>query len=162
MIKQFKCQRCGRCCTELKPAVDGIPGGLLLTPEEIKIFTGAAGIDIHPTVAYTAPWSDDKVIIYYGMIATRCPLYDDDFGCTWYDRRPLVCVRYPLGAAGYLPSTDCPATCDGKCTFNPRYQIAQTLFDERAALIMNSIPCGSILYIYNTESGEWDTKGVKR
>jgi hypothetical protein len=111
-----------------------VPGGLLLTPDEVKLFSGDDAKDIRPTVAYTVPGSDDKQIIYYGMLATRCPLYASGFGCTRYKDRDV---------------------------FNSHYQIARTMFDERTAIIMDSIPYGSILYIYNVEIDDWRIAGVK-
>ncbi len=161
-MEQFKCQRCGRCCTQLRETVDGVPGGLLLFPDEIHIFTGDAAKDVIPTIAYTAPGSDEMVYLYYGMVNTWCPLYGGGFGCSRYEHRPLVCARYPCGAYESAPNTDCPGVDGGVEYDMPRsYTIVQQLFAERSKFVSDSVPSGAILYIYNVDDHEWVMTGVK-
>ena len=161
MTTECKCKGCGNCCTNLLPSVPGAPGGLLLTPEETSVFVGHAADHIVPTVAYTAPGSEDMVIIYYGMISAVCPLYDPSVGCTVYGDRPLVCVKYPFAS-----SMNCGASCPNADVttdkFGPHYHGAQALFAIRTQKIIDDIPPGATLYIYNVINKEWDITGVKQ
>ena len=158
--KIHKCKQCGLCCTKLKSSEPGVPGGLLLTPEETSMFIGDTAQDIIPTVCYTAPGDDTSHILYYGMIASRCPMYDN--GCTIYEDRPLVCRRYPLGQNIVCKANpDCPVVQEGGSMFEDETLDAMFDLDVRSQDIMAMVPKGSILYIYNVENEKWDIIGVK-
>ena len=160
-MKTHKCKQCGLCCTKLKPSEPGVPGGLLLTPEETAMFINDAGKDIIPTVCYTTSGDDVPHIIYYGMIAKRCPMYDWS-GCSIYENRPLVCRRYPLGKNDICEANpDCPIVQDGGVLFDDETFDAMFDLDIRSREIMATVPKGSILYIYNIENEKWDIIGVR-
>lgn len=158
-MKSHECKQCGKCCLNLEPSVPGAPGGLLLTPEEAKLFVGDKANDIRPTVAYIQPDNQVTVIVCYGMVASKCPLYDN--GCTIYDDRPLVCRRYPLGNNIHESNLKCPVVADGGVLFEDESLDAMFDLEERSAMMMSSIPKGAIIYIYNMDDEEWDIVGVK-
>lgn len=158
-MKTHECKQCGKCCLNLEPSVPGAPGGLLLTYTETMLYRGKQGKDIIPTVAYIPPGETYKRILYYGMIATKCPLYDH--GCTVYNDRPLVCRRYPLGNNIHETNQKCPEVADGGVLFDDETLDAMFDFEERSVRLMSSVPKGSILYIFNVENNEWDIVGVK-
>lgn len=158
-MKTHECKQCGKCCQNLEPSVPGAPGGLLLTPDEAMVFVKHNPNHVIQTIGYTMPGNDTMLILYYGMIAQKCPMYDN--GCTIYEDRPLVCRRYPLGNNIHESNQKCPVVVDGGVLFEDDALDAMFDLEERSTTIMASVPKGSILYIFNIENNEWDIVGVK-
>lgn len=160
-MRTHKCIRCGNCCTDLEPSKPGVPGGLLLISKEVDMFLAYDLDDIIPTVGYTIPGYYDMKILYYGMVAKRCPMYDDEYGCMIYEDRPLVCRRYPFGNDIQDANSDCPVVRGGGVLLGE--ETLDAMFDLviRSQEIMATVPKGSILYIYNIENKKWDIIGVK-
>ena len=103
LLKQFHCDRCGRCCLE----IGGIP---LMNnePRRIAEYLGVSGKSIKKL---TTLKSDGR------RIETPCPFYKD--GCSIYAVRPLACVAFPIiepaifkGQAIIQISTFCDASID--------------------------------------------------
>jgi Fe-S-cluster containining protein len=88
MIKKWECKRCGYCCTRM-PKLD-------LTPDEIKYFPKNR---YRSYIGYGKTKRDIKVVLYR-LIGKRCPLYDEEVGCTIYENRPAVCKVFPVRHEG--------------------------------------------------------------
>lgn len=100
----FKCQRCGYCCTHLTNVQDGLMFGLYLNEEETKLFDTK---DIRPLFKFK-----DQIIAYQ-MILNACPHYDDN-KCGIYESRPLGCKTFPLKGLKEVETTVCRFTRDHK------------------------------------------------
>ena len=127
--------------------------------EEALTFAFKGRYYVIPTVAFTLPGETIMNVIYFGMIAQKCPMYDN--GCTIYEDRPLVCRRYPLGNNIHESNQECPVVADGGVLFEDDALDAMFDLEERSTTIMASVPRGSIFYIFNVENNEWDIVGVK-
>jgi len=80
----WKCKKCGRCCKNQKQ--------LELYKNEIDYFPKNK---IIPYMGIGDTKKDIEIILYK-LISRRCPLYDDETGCTIYENRPDVCKRFPF------------------------------------------------------------------
>lgn len=128
----FHCHRCGHCCTHLSDRWDGdrqdgrfqalgdTPIHRVPTPGGLRMFSWEAGPfrdhTLHPMLVVPDGQREALVALAYEMEAERCPHYEDEAGCTIYDRRPLVCRAYPLlviqdeAGLSVAVSSPCPAT----------------------------------------------------
>ena len=83
--KQFRCLRCGKCCTM------GI--GIALLPREYRLLKKIAPIKLG------IPKSKFKELTYAKngdrFIKYPCPFYGDN-SCIIYNDRPIACRTYPL------------------------------------------------------------------
>jgi len=80
LLKQFQCNRCGRCCLEI--------GNIPLMedePKRIARYLGVSGRSIKKLTTLNS---------YGRVFKTPCPFYED--GCSIYSVRPLACVAFPL------------------------------------------------------------------
>jgi Fe-S-cluster containining protein len=84
-VQEWFCKRCGSCCKH-----QNIP--MELYRDEIKLFPKGKFI---PHIGYGDSKSNVTVILYK-LIGMRCPLYNDDVGCTIYEDRPTICRRFPF------------------------------------------------------------------
>jgi Fe-S-cluster containining protein len=60
--------------------------------DEIKLFPKGKFI---PYVGYGDSKSNITILLYK-LIGLRCPLYNDEVGCTIYEDRPIICKRFPF------------------------------------------------------------------
>ena len=95
----WKCNRCGNCCTHQKEHMDLVEEDLKFFPD--KSYMKHMGIGSKKSSIKTIVWR---------LIPRRCPLYDEQVGCTIYENRPLICRRYPYTWYGI----------DNSCTNSPR------------------------------------------
>lgn len=87
--KFWKCNKCGKCCTNQKKRMD-------LFENELQYFP-LQSYRKHVGVGKT---KSNMKIVSYQLIPKRCPLYDKTIGCTIYENRPLVCRRFPYTLYG--------------------------------------------------------------
>jgi Fe-S-cluster containining protein len=84
-MEYWFCKKCGHCCKHQYTPME-------LYGNEIELFPKEKFI---PYIGYGDSKSNVNVLLYK-LIGKRCPLYDDEVGCTIYENRPLMCRRFPF------------------------------------------------------------------
>jgi len=68
--------------------------GLLLLPEEVKLFENA-GAEVYPFIGVGED-DEPKKILAYQLSSKVCPLLLEDGKCAIYPDRPLLCRSFPV------------------------------------------------------------------
>ena len=89
----FKCLRCGHCCRNLLREFDGDLKGLVISPNERKLFPKKL---ISPRVGIGWGLMGPKHVVSYQLDANACPRLSKDNLCKIYNKRPLVCQAFPF------------------------------------------------------------------
>lgn len=84
-MEYWFCKKCGHCCKHQRTRME-------LYQDEIKLFPKGSFI---PYIGYGDSKSNITVLLYK-LIPSRCPLYNDEVGCTIYEERPIICKRFPF------------------------------------------------------------------
>jgi len=84
----WKCNQCGNCCTN---QIDGMD----ILQEEIHLFPKSS---YEPHLGYGE--KSNITVFVWRLKGIRCPLYDDNDGCTIYENRPLICKQFPYTRSG--------------------------------------------------------------
>ena len=87
MPERWFCKKCGHCCKHQHIRMDMHHTQIHLFPKKSYL----------PYLGYGDSKSDITVI-EYKMIGKRCPLYDDNIGCTIYEDRPIICRKFPFAS----------------------------------------------------------------
>ncbi len=84
-MQEWFCKKCGHCCKHQYTRME-------LNKDEIELFPKNSYL---PYIGYGDSKSNVTVLLYK-LIPKRCPLYNDDIGCTIYEDRPIICRRFPF------------------------------------------------------------------
>jgi len=131
---EFKCVRCGTCCSNMRGPMFGIISGLGILPDETNLFSPHL---VKPYIRYmvTAPDRPGWVFMYQ-VDAGSCPHYDPkEKRCVIYDKRPRICRAFPfeLTYHGTTAHESCPQIHGmsekinkrkAKCMIPKKYQLA--------------------------------------
>ncbi|MHA1757125.1 MAG: YkgJ family cysteine cluster protein, partial [Promethearchaeota archaeon] len=120
---KYKCMKCGTCCHEIPqcPGAKRIP----LYPEEVNKLIKIAkerNIDFKVIEDLVFPDVLNKkiLVITYKIILDNetkgCPFYDESFGCTIHEIKPLACQAYPLSLKT-IDAFNLEITIDPLCNF---------------------------------------------
>ena len=91
--REFKCLRCGRCCTDLLAEDKGVLRGMTLLPDERDLFPESV---VSPAVGLgRGPHEGGFRIIAYQLTENTCPHLGEN-RCNIYAHRPASCRQYPL------------------------------------------------------------------
>ncbi len=90
---EFRCIRCGKCCSSLLSEDKGILRGLTLLPGEAHIFPESI---VRPAVGVgRSPHDSDFRVLAYQLAVEPCPNLQET-GCTVYGDRPSSCRQFPF------------------------------------------------------------------
>ena len=95
----FECTRCGTCCIQHVGKMAGHVHGLMILPDERKLFPEEI---ISPMFRYTMKYKPDPGRVFMYQIATApCPHYaQEKRACNIYPKRPVVCQTFPFELRG--------------------------------------------------------------
>jgi len=111
---KFVCLKCGGCCKDLLSSVGDDIAGLMLFPDEIKLFQKR---NIKPCLAIgKSPTHGSFKIITYQFTKAICP-YLKNNSCAIYQKRPLLCKGYPFTVSGDLLRQSVSFGVVPECTF---------------------------------------------
>jgi len=122
-MEYWFCKKCGHCCKYQFTPME-------LYKDEIDLFPKERFI---PYIGYGDSKSNVTILLYK-LIGKRCPLYDDEIGCTIYENRPLICKRFPFNKDptnmqhGY--------GIDNGCRNSPHGQNAKALSGEQMDAVL--------------------------
>jgi len=91
---KFKCLMCAHCCRDLMHENPLGVNGLLLLPEEVKLFENA-GAEVYPFIGVGENDEPEKILAYQ-LSSKVCPLLLEDNKCAIYADRPLLCRSFPV------------------------------------------------------------------
>ena len=118
-VPEWFCKKCGHCCKHQYTRME-------IYHDEIHLFTKGSYI---PYIGYGDSKSNVNTLIYK-LIAKRCPLYDDDIGCTVYEDRPIICQKFPF-------SSDLNGLgLDNSCKNSPKGQDTKIITGETMQTMM--------------------------
>ena len=112
-MAEFRCTRCGKCCSVLLSEDRGIMRGLTLLPEETRLFPDDI---VRPATGIgKTPQDPGFRVLAYQLAVEPCP-HLGDTGCVVYVDRPAGCRQFPFslepsGDGGQLLGVDlnCPS-----------------------------------------------------
>jgi len=96
----YACLKCGACCHEIEYK-KRIP----LYPEEANFLIEIAkkrgiALKIIEDLVFLDMLNKKILVVTYKILFEKkingCPFYDDNYGCTVHDTKPLACKAYPL------------------------------------------------------------------
>ena len=97
---EFRCTRCGKCCSALLSEDWGILRGLTLLPEETSLFPDDM---VRPAIGIgKTPQDPGFRVLAYQLAVEPCP-HLDGTGCAVYGDRPASCRQFPFSLE---PSSD--------------------------------------------------------
>jgi len=105
---KFKCLMCARCCRDLMHENPVGVNGLLLLPEEIKLFENT-GAEVYPFIGVGEDNEPEKILAYQ-LSSQSCPHLLEDNKCAIYPDRPLLCRSFPIEYVSgdwAIPSRNC-------------------------------------------------------
>ena len=88
----FECFQCGRCCRDILKHAMGSLKGPYLSREEAELFPPNS---VSPSIGRGHD-VDHITVTRYQINQADCPHLIEDNQCQIYDKRPLVCRRFPL------------------------------------------------------------------
>jgi len=91
---KFTCLMCARCCRDLIHENPLGVNGLLLLPEEVKLFQNA-GAEVYPFIGVGEDDEPEKILAYQ-LSSKVCPHLLEDNRCAIYPDRPLLCRSFPV------------------------------------------------------------------
>ena len=89
---KFECLQCGRCCIDILIDALGSLKGPYLSKEEAEVFPPDT---VSPSIGRGHD-VDNITVTRYQINQAHCPHLIEDNQCQIYDKRPLVCRRFPL------------------------------------------------------------------
>lgn len=89
---KFECLQCGRCCRDILKNAMGSLKGPYLSPEEAALFPQGT---VLPSIGRGHD-IDHISVTRYQISQAHCPHLIKNNQCQIYDKRPLVCRRFPL------------------------------------------------------------------
>jgi Fe-S-cluster containining protein len=89
----FRCLRCGKCCSNLLAEHKGVVRGLTLLPDELDIFDESV---VRPAIGRgERPHGRSFEVIAYQMTEEICPHLEEGL-CRIYPDRPSSCRQFPF------------------------------------------------------------------
>ena len=95
-FKKFECKQCGKCCSDF-----GDKKYLPLYEWDVEILKEEAenkkiSLKIEPLKFFLDKKTGIVIVFLYGLMEEPCPFLED-LKCSIYEKRPLICRKFPLG-----------------------------------------------------------------
>lgn len=134
----FKCSRCGYCCTHLLTSRGDLTYGLYLSPSEAKYF---------PKEVVFPLFKNGDNIFAYQLGMDICPHFNEN-KCLIYENRPLGCKAFPLKSLTEVETDFCTFTKEHKgekwnlLSLKKEQEAVQQQYDE-----LEELPQATEMYI---------------
>jgi len=105
---KFECKHCGQCCKRFGLGEKNFLPIFEWEAREFEVQAKKKGIlvDVKPNRMFFEEINRKIVILGYGLYSSPCPFLTKDNDCSVYEKRPIICRRFPINNLPWTQSNN--------------------------------------------------------